>query len=600
MRDGTNSHRPCRAVARWAAPAFDARRYRWRLLVLICWGIVLLSLSGCTPFGEYVRNGLKVGPNYLRPAAPVEKDWIDAADVRVRSDSADMSNWWRVFNDPVLDGLITKAYEQNLTLREAGFRVLEARAQLGIAVGQFFPQTQDAFGSYSRNATSLANANTGFLPNQFYDQWNIGFNLAWELDFWGRFRRAIEAADADLDASVESYDDVLVTLLGDVAATYVRMRVLEAELQLVRGNVALQQQTLSFASARFRGGNASELDVDQAKSNLAQTEALVPQFEIQLRQANNGLCILLGIPPDDLRVMLGAKDIPTAPVDVTTGVPAELLARRPDVRRAERVVAGQSARVGVATSELYPHISINGNIGSSAQSVSDLFTSPALNGFASPAFQWNVLNYGRLLNNIRLQDARLQELIVTYQNTVLNASREVENGLVTFLRSQQRADSLAASVTAAQRAVDISLAQYRGGIVDFNRVALLEQNLVQQQDLQAQAQGAIALGLIDVYRALGGGWQIRLAELSTLPQMPQVPPGPDVKPAVPILPAPDNAARRPQVQTPTSVALVGYSAPPAVVGPGPPGASVQPPTFIPPQPAGPVRGPVYAPGVNQP
>lgn len=306
--------------------------------------VLLLPLASCTPLGEYVGNGFKVGPDYLRPAAPVAEDWIDANDVRVRSESADLSNWWQVFGDPVLNGLMAQAYGQNLTLREAGFRVLQARAQLGIAVGMIFPQQQDAFGNYTRNAASRANANTGFLTEQFYDQWDVGFNLAWELDFWGRYRRAIEAADADLDVSVENYDDVLVTLLGDVAATYVRLRQFEAELRLVQANVELQRQTLAIAEARFQGGLTSDLDVEQARSNLEQTAALVPQFEILVRQSNNGLCILLGMPPEDLQALLGPADIPVAPVDVSAGIPADLLSRRPDVRRAERMAAAQLVR----------------------------------------------------------------------------------------------------------------------------------------------------------------------------------------------------------------------------------------------------------------
>jgi NodT family efflux transporter outer membrane factor (OMF) lipoprotein len=573
---GRDGARASAAVAHCCARRDDrvaSRPALTRLLTLFAWLAMIAATSGCTSFRDYVGNGFKVGPDYLRPTAPVANDWIDEADVRVRGETADLSSWWHVFRDPVLDGLVTRAYQQNLTLREAGFRVLAARAQLGIAVGTFFPQQQNAFGNYSRNAVSRTNANTGFLPQQFYDQWNIGFALAWELDFWGRFRRAIEAADADLDSSVENYDDVLVTLLGDVASTYVRMRVFEAELELVHGNIELQRKTLQLATARFRGGNATELDVDQAQSNLSQTESLAPQFEIQIRVANNALCVLLGIPPEDLRKLVGTSDIPVAPIDVSAGIPADLLARRPDVRRAERQVAAQSARLGVATSELYPHISINGNIGSSAQVPGHLFTTPAFQGVASPGFQWNLLNYGRLLNNIRLQDARLQELIVDYQQTVLDSAREVENGIITFLRSQKRADYLAESVVAAQRAVEISLAQYRGGTVDFNRVALLQQNLVQQQDLQAQARGAIALGLIDAYRALGGGWQIRLAAPQELAQLPAIAPNhlaPEPLPVPGQNPPPQPAAPpgEARVRVIDAVSAVAYLAPQAAADAG--------------------------------
>lgn len=487
-------------------------------------------LTGCTAIKDYVHHGFKVGPNYGRPPAPVAADWIDAHDVRVRRESEDAARWWMVFGDPALDSLVATAYAQNLTLREAGFRILEARARLGIAIGNIFPQQQDYAGGYSRLGLSTAVANRQFIAESFYNQWAHGFDLAWELDFWGRFRRAVEAADRDLDASVENYDDVLVTLIADVASTYTQIRTLEKRIELAKANVALQRETLSVAEARFRGGAATELDVDQAKSLLAQTEAIVPQFEISLRVANNALCVLLGIPPEELRRQLGAGPIPTAPPSVAVGIPAELLARRPDVRRAEREAAAQCARIGVAVADLYPHISIVGTIGYQAINLPDLFTSPAFRGTIGPSFQWNVLNYGRLLNRVRLEDARFEELVAKYQNTVLEAGQQVENGLVTFLRSQTQAQFLGQSVEAAERAVRVSIAQYRGGTVDFNRVSLLEQNLVTQQDNYAQAQGQIALGLIQVYRALGGGWQIRLdppPALGIVPTEPAAPPAPE-------------------------------------------------------------------------
>jgi NodT family efflux transporter outer membrane factor (OMF) lipoprotein len=439
----------------------------------------------------------------------VAEHWIDAADVRVRSESTDDSQWWTVLNDAVLNDLIQTAYRQNLTLREAGVRVLAARAQLAIAVGSFFPQSQQAQGGYEHVAVSGQVANRQFTPQRFFDQWSYGFGLAWELDFWGRFRRAIESADDSLDASVENYDDVLVTLLGQVATAYVQIRTIEQELVYVRTNIELQKQTLDIAQVRFKDGATTELDVDQAASTLAQTESQVPQLEIQLRQANNQLCILLGMPVEDLQPKLGSGPIPTTPTDVVVGIPADLLRRRPDVRRQERLAAAQCAQIGVAEADFYPAITINGAFGYAAKDFGSLFTSKAFEGNVGPSFQWNILNYGRILNNVRLQDAKFQELVVDYQNTVLQADQEVENGLVAFLRSQQQAKFLAESVAAQEKAVKVALAQYKGGLVDFNRVSLIEQNLVAQQTQLAQAQGGIALGLIQVYEALGGGWQIR-------------------------------------------------------------------------------------------
>ncbi len=469
--------------------------------------LVILVMGGCTSVREYVGNGFKVGPNYRQPAAPVAKDWIDSADAQVSASPADLQYWWTVFRDPCLDSLVENAVRGNLTLREAGYRVLQARAARAIVGGKLFPQQQAIVGGYSRDAISKASANTQFFFAQFYSQWNAGFNLTWELDFWGRFRRAIEAADADLDASAANYDQVMVTLTGDIAATYAEIRTLQQRIALARQNVKLQRETYTIADARFRGGQVSELDVDQATSTLAQTEALIPQFELRLRQAQNRLCILLGIPPADLiPAVLGRGPIPTVPEELVVGIPADLLRRRPDVRRAEREVSAQSARVGVATAELYPHIGITGTIGYSAEQFADLLKSRSLQGGIGPSFQWNVLNYGRLLNNIRLQDARLAELIVAYQNTVLTASAEAEDGIAMFLLGCQRSQWLGRSVAASERAVKIATTQYRAGMINFNWVAFVQENLVEQQDLLASAQGETGLGVVQTYRALGGGW----------------------------------------------------------------------------------------------
>jgi NodT family efflux transporter outer membrane factor (OMF) lipoprotein len=476
----------------------------------------MMALSGCTHLKEYFQNGLKVGPNYCRPPAPAAESWI-AADARVRSEADDLSRWWTVFNDPVLNALVRDAYLQNLTLRQAGCRVLQARAQQAITVGNFFPQTQQATGDYRLYKESTAVPNRQNVRVPYYSEWILGFNLAWELDFWGRFRRAIESANASLDASVEDYDAVLVTLLGDVATYYLQLRTSEQRIAYAEANVQLLRETLRIAEARFKAGTTGELDLVQARSTLEQTEAQISELEISLRQANNQLCVLLGIPPEELRARLGPGGIPTAPAEVAAGVPADLLRRRPDIRRAERQAAAQSAQIGVAEAELYPHISITGTISyaAGAPRVAPLAAlaplvppSNALEGNIGPTLQWNILNYGRIVNNVRLQDARFRELVAAYQNAVLTAAQDVENGLVTFVRAQQRAKLQAASVEDLQKAVKIVLAQYKEGTVDLTRVTQIEQNLVLALDTLAVARGEIGLGLTQVYRALGGGWEL--------------------------------------------------------------------------------------------
>ena len=268
---------------------------------------------------------------------------------------------------------------------------------------------------------------------------------------------------------------------------------------------------MQIVEGQRKVGIVGELDVDQARSTLEQTEAAIPELEIAQRQAANQLCILLGIPPQDLQARLGSGSIPTAPAEVAVGIPADLLRRRPDVRRAERQAAAQSAQIGIAEAQFYPYISINGTIGYSAQNFSDLFQEKALTGTVGPAFTWNILNYGRLLNNNRLQEARFQELVATYRNTVLSADQDVENGLVTFLRAQQRTKSQAASVADLKKAVDIVVGPIRGrhDRPDARHLVAAEPGAPGRH--AGAGQGEIATGLIQVYRALGGGWEIRLA-----------------------------------------------------------------------------------------
>ena len=345
----------------------------------------------------------------------------------------------------------------------------------------------------------------------FYNDWQLGAGLAWELDFWGRFRRGIEAADANLDRSVENYDDALVTLISEVAQSYTEVRIAEQRLAYARQNVDIQRGSLRLAEERLRHGATTRLDVTQALSNVAQTEAAVPALEATRRQSVNLLCILLGTPPQNLDEMLSARSgIPAAPVTVAVGIPAELLRRRPDVRRAEREVAAQSALIGVAQSELYPHFSISGNIYLDAKRFEDLFSGDSVAGAVGPAFRWDILNYGRLVNGVRVQEARFQQLAVQYQNTVLQANAEAENAIVGFLKAQQRVKWLTQSADAARESVDLVSQQYREGTVDFNRVFSNQEQLTQQQDQLAVAQGAVDQNLIRLYKALGGGWQIRL------------------------------------------------------------------------------------------
>jgi NodT family efflux transporter outer membrane factor (OMF) lipoprotein len=445
---------------------------------------------------------------------------------------------------------------------------LAARSQLGISEGNFFPQVQNGTATYQKSVNSGANPQTYIVnssvngaftptgqppqPGTFNGQGpvllvppvttegvNVGLNLAWEVDFWGRFRRAMVAAEETLEANCADYNGAMVTLLGDVAKYYVQLRTDQKRIELARANAVLQRQVMEVAARRFREGQTNDLDFNQARSTLAQTEAQIPLLLSDLREAEVRLCVLMGMPPIALEAQLGAAPIPTAPAAVVVGIPADLLRRRPDVCRAERLAAAQAEQIGIAEADLYPAFKINGDMGYSAAGMSQLFETTAFYGTIGPGVQWNILNYGRIRNNMRLQDAKFKELVTTYQRMVLQAAQEGEIGMSHFLQEQDRAKLLDESASSLQLAVNTVVKQYEAGGIDLTRVTQIEQNLVQQQDAQAISHGQVAQGLIEVYRALGGGWRTpgltaQVVRLPALKPQEEIPiPAPDPPQATP-------------------------------------------------------------------
>ena len=502
MSTGDHVSRPSHVPRPLASPT------RFKLACLALAIAVPAIASGCAGLERWAEQGYLVGPDYCSPPAPVADNWIDYENPDVASVPADDGSWWSVFGDPMLDQLIDTASQQNLTLQTAGMRILEARARLGIAHGNLFPQTQQAYGDFARINSSGTMANA--LPVADFDVWDAGFNASWELDFWGRFRRSIEAQDALLNAEIENYDNVLVVLQAEVAAAYIQYRTLQQRLELAKKNVGLQKRTVQIADVRFRNGAVDEVDVVQAKQNLAATESLIPTFESGIRQSGNAICILLGVPPRDLTAELGVGPIPEVPTQILVGIPAELLRRRPDVRRAERLAAAQSAVIGVAESEFYPRIAITGFIGLESEDLTDLFDTTSLAGAIGPGFQWNILNYGRIRNRVRANEAKFYQSVLDYQNTVLEAGREVEDGIVSFLKERDRVVSLNDAATQAQRAVDISTTKYERGSGTFLPVVYMQEILTIRQDELAASRGLVAGNVVSVYKALGGGWQTRV------------------------------------------------------------------------------------------
>ena len=454
--------------------------------------------------------GCKVGPDYCSAPAPVQQRWIDAdVDPRVCGQPEDVTQWWNRFNDPTLTKLISSLEQQNFDLRGAAWRIQAARSSRGIAAGSLFPQAQTANGNFTRVNNSQTVAAP--LPVASYDNWGVTmFDAQWELDFWGKFRRNIEGAEADVQASIATYDDILVSLQGETAATYIQLRTLQQRLKFAVGNVKIQEGLLGIAESRLRNGADFNLDVTQATQNLAQTRALIPQFDAGIRTTRNSLCVLLGTTPGQLDHLLDESGtIPVAPDIICAGVPAELLQRRPDIRAAWHRAAAQSASIGVAITDLYPSFIIAGDIGYQSQNLSGLFTPRSVVGAVGPAFSWKILNYGRIKNNIRLQEDLLQSNLANYQQTVLIAYQEVENGLISFARTHDEIDQLEIATQNALESLKLVRLRYVEGVEGFNRVSTLALDLVGQQDDLAVTQGNLATQVVSVYKALGGGWQAR-------------------------------------------------------------------------------------------
>lgn len=479
----------------------------WYATKSVTFATLVGFLSACT----------MVGPDFETPEAEVADSWSSLDDSAISAAPEDHREWWKNFNDPALDRLIEKSYQDNLGLQIAGLRVYEARALLGFAAGTLYPQRQSVSGSaatleISENAEPISNLPSvvGDLVDTDFNQYSTTLDAAWEMDFWGRFRRGVESADANLAGSLATYDDFLVTLTGEVAAAYILLRTLEERLAYAESNVAIQARSLEIARTRFRNGLVTELDVQLARALLGNTRSTIPELQKGIRQTRLALSLLLGMPPSDLGDIVGGRGtIPATPESIALGAPADLLRRRPDIRRAELLAAAQSARIGIAEADKYPAFRLIGSVGYAADSTGDLFDSGSDISLAAFTFNWNFLNYGRLRNRVRVEDARFQQAATLYQNTVLNAAREVESGLTGYLRSREQVAALSDSVDASRRAVDLAQTQYRDGVISYTLVLDAQQFLLLNEDQLTVARGEVARNLIATYKALGGGWQLR-------------------------------------------------------------------------------------------
>jgi NodT family efflux transporter outer membrane factor (OMF) lipoprotein len=450
--------------------------------------------------------GCSVGPDYLVPDAEVPDAWHVELTEGLAAGAADLRTWWTVFDDATLESLIDRGVAGNLELMQAVARIDEARALRGVARGEFLPSA-DGIGTYQRNRLSEETSPLLTGRERTDDLYSVGLDASWEIDVFGRIRRSVEAATADLHAAVENYRDVLVILSATIATNYVDVRTFQERIRYARSNAERQGDSLRLTVDRSRAGLAPDLDVRQAELNLAATESTIPAFETALAQAIHRLGVLLGLQPSALYVELDTGGgIPRPPQEILVGVPANLLRQRPDIRRAERELAAETARIGVATADLYPRFFLLGTFTVDALTVGSLGTAGARSWSLGPSLRWNIFNGGRVRSNIKAQDARTVGALLGYENTVLGALEETENFLVAYAREAERRAILVRSVVAARTSVDLVVTLYRTGLTDFQNVLDMERSLFDQEDQLAQSEGLVTQNLIGVYRAMGGGW----------------------------------------------------------------------------------------------
>ena len=459
--------------------------------------IVILAatafLAGCTVGPSYEEPQVQMPQRYGQPPAtqPVE---IPVA-------------WWTTFNDPVLDRLIDEARQSNLDLRTAEARVREARAARGIVTADYWPDV-NAVGGYSRSRSS-ANTTFGSFGDRETDLWQAGFDATWEIDVFGGVRRSVQAADADIEASIADRNDVLLTLLGEVARNYVELRGFQRQVDIAQSNAKSQQETLELTRVRLNAGIGTDLAVAQTEAQVAATQSQIPAFQTLAQQAIHRLSVLLGKAPVALSAELEeVKPIPAPPPEIPAGLPSELLRRRPDIRRAERQLAAATARIGVATADLWPRFTIVGSLGVESEDSSDLFESDSTFWSIGPGVRFPIFNRGRLKANVAVQEAQTEQALAQYEQAVLRSLEEVENALVAYQKEYIRRESLARAVNSSQRAVQLSQQLFQRGLTDFLNVLDAQRALYVQQDLLVQSEANVSANAVALFKALGGGWEV--------------------------------------------------------------------------------------------
>jgi len=458
-------------------------------------------------FSVVILGGcFSVGPDYVRPEMSMSQNWhsrLTGDLVSRETDSKTLATWWTTLNDPILSGLIEQAVTGNHDLKKARARIREARARRGIAKADYFP-TLDATGRYTRSRSS-DEVGSGTTT----DLYTVGFDAGWELDIFGGVRRSVEAADANLQYSQEDWRDVLVSLLAEVALNYSEVRTYQTRLDVAESNLNTQSETYQLTLWRYQAGLSDELAVQQARYNLENTRSTIPTLRTGLEEAKNRIAVLLGEQPGAVHEKLDKRGpIPVASLKIAVGVPADILRRRPDVRKAERNLAAQTARIGVATADLYPKLKLTGSIGLEALSARNLFSSGSKFSSFGPSITLPIFDGGAIRQNIEVQSALQEQYLIAYEAAILSALEEVENTLVAYAEEQNRRQSLLDATAAAKQAADLAQKKYSTGLADFTSVLIAERSLLSLQDELAQSEGTVTTNLIRLYKTLGGGWTL--------------------------------------------------------------------------------------------
>jgi NodT family efflux transporter outer membrane factor (OMF) lipoprotein len=458
-------------------------------------------------------NACMVGPNYREPTTQIAQHWKTNNNPAINEKPFNHPEWWKVFHDPSLTLLINEGYANNLSLQSAGAHVLQARAQLAQSVGELYPQQQALIGNYTHYRMGGSELQQ-LLPENINTD-SLGFTANWELDFWGKYRRAIQSNNAIFLSSIAAYDNALITLTSDIANTYIKIRTIETQINITKANIRVQMIGLKLAQVRYHSGQTGLIDVEQAQTELSQTQATLPNLANSLQQEEDALSVLLGKAPNQLNAYIKVDHgIPTAPIKVAVGIPKDTLLRRPDICQARLQAMAQSELIGATKANLFPAFSLSGTFAFAANdignnSTNDLFQWSNRMITATGGVNWPLLNYGQITNAVRAQDAVFQQALLNYVNLVLQAQQEVQNNITAFIEAKKAEKYLIEANRAAITTLKLAIIRYKEGETDFTPVLNAEQQQLKVQTSLVSAQGDIPQAVVALYRSLGGGWEIR-------------------------------------------------------------------------------------------